>query len=208
MARTVGIFVFDRIEVLDLGGPFEVFSVANRLALRAGREAPFRVRTVSRDGGFVTARGGYRFCPSDGFADLPAPEILIVPGGVVERECARPEVIDWLASAHAQAELTASICTGAFLLARAGLLDGLRVTTHHEDIDALARQYPELTVLRGRAWVDEGGIVTSGGISAGIDMCLHLLARLEGAQTARAVARQMEYAWRGEDMTPAPEQPA
>ena len=199
MVRTVSIFVFDEIEVLDLAGPFEVFSVASRLALRRGEEAPFRVVTVSRDGGEVAGRGGFRFRPSHGFADAPGADLLIVPGGVVEAECARPEVIGWIRAAHARAELTASVCTGAFLLAQAGLLGGLPVTTHHEDIDALARRFPELSVARGRAWVDTGRIVTSAGISAGIDMCLHLLARLEGQDAARAVARQMEYPWRAED---------
>jgi transcriptional regulator GlxA family with amidase domain len=198
LAKTVGIFVFDEIEVLDLGGPFEVFSVANRLALRQGRNEPFRVLTISRDGRAVLARGGYRFCPSNSFADAPAPDILIVPGGVVDLECARPEVIAWIKSAHRAAELTASVCTGSFLLAEAGLLDGLSVTTHHEDIDALAARFPALTAVRDQTWVDEGRIVTSAGISAGIDMCLHLIERLEGVDLAQAVARQMEYGWRSD----------
>jgi len=197
MSKTVGIYVFDEIEVLDLGGPFEVFSVANRLAVKEGQAQPFNVVTVSRDAETVEARGGYRFCPAHRFADAPAIDILVVPGGVVDHECARPEVIAWLRSTHDGAELTASVCTGAFLLAEAGILAGMTATTHWEDINDLERRYPDLSVQRGPLWVDEGRVVTSGGISAGIDMSLHLVRRLLGENLARRVARQMEYDWRG-----------
>jgi len=196
MSKTVEIFVFDEIEVLDLGGPFEVFSVANRLAQHDGEAPPFNVVTVAREAGTVLARGGYEFCPSHSFADAPPADVLVVPGGVVEQECTRTEVISWLRQAYEEAELTASICTGAFLLAEAGVLSGLGVTTHWEDIDDLERRYPDLKVQRDRLWVDEGRVVTSGGISAGIDMSLHLVHRLEGQDLAERVARQMEYDWR------------
>ncbi|HEY9079696.1 DJ-1/PfpI family protein [Magnetovibrio sp.] len=196
ISKTVAIYVFDEIEVLDLGGPFEVFSVANRLAAKDGRDQPFNVVTVSSGADIVQARGGYRFCPSHNFANVPPADVLVVPGGVVDHECARPDVIAWLRQAHDGAELTASVCTGAFLLAEAGVLTGLEVTTHWEDIDELERRYPDLHVLRDRLWVDEGRVVTSGGISAGIDMSLHLVRRLEGLDLARRVARQMEYDWR------------
>jgi len=196
MSQTVGIFVFDEIEVLDFSGPFEVFSVANRVAHRDGAAPPFTVVTVSRTGGEVLARGAYRFVPSHGFADAPMIDILLIPGGVVDAECARADVIDWIKTVDAGAALTASICTGAFLLAKAGLLTGLSATTHWEDIDDLERQYPQMTVKRGLPWVDEGRIVTSGGISAGISMSLHLVRRLLGGDFALRVARQMEYDWR------------
>lgn len=195
MAKTVAIFVFDEIEVLDFSGPFEVFSVANRLAVKAGAAQPFNVITVSRSGGEIVARGGYRFVASHGFANEPDIDILLIPGGVVDRECERADVVSWIKSAHERASLTASVCTGAFLLAKAGLLDGHTVTTHWEDIDDLERLYPTLTVKRDVPWVDEGAIVTSGGISAGISMSLHLVRRLLGADFATGVARQMEYQW-------------
>ena len=198
MSNTFGIFVFDEIEVLDLGGPFEVFSVANRLAERAGTPPPFEVLTIAESPGAITARGGYRFLPSHDFSTAPPIDILIIPGGVVAHICARPGVIDWIARAHDGSMLTASICTGAFLLAKAGLLAGRKATTHWEDIDDLQRQYPDITVMRDQTWVDEGDIVTSGGISAGIDMSLHLIRRLEGGELAEAVARQMEYDWRSD----------
>ena len=196
MSKTVAIYVFDEIEVLDLGGPFEVFSVANRLALRDTGRQPFNVVTVAQKAATIQARGGYRFCPSHSFADAPPADILVVPGGVVDHECAQPDVIVWLRQAYEAAELTASICTGVFLLAEAGVLSGLSVTTHWEDIADLERRYPDLNVQRDRLWVDEGRVVTSGGISAGIDMSLHLVRRLEGQELAQGVARQMEYDWR------------
>lgn len=196
MSKTVAIYVFDEIEVLDLGGPFEVFSVANRLTVKDGRAQPFNVVTVSREDETIQARGGYRYCPSHTFSDAPPADILVVPGGVVDAECARTDVIAWLRQAYDGAELTASVCTGAFLLAEAGLLSGLTVTTHWEDIDDLERRYPGLKVVRDRLWVDEGRIVTSGGISAGIDMSLHLVRRLLGQETAERTAHQMEYDWR------------
>lgn len=195
MTRTVAMFVFDDVEVLDFSGPFEVFSVASCLDLRDQLPAPFSVVTVSRDAGPITARGGYRFLPSHAFADAPAADVLIVPGGVVEAERARPDVIAWIRRASAQAELTAAVCTGAFLLAEAGILDGLTATTHWEDIADLRRLYPAVQVVDDRQWVDEGRVVTSAGISAGIDMSLHLVSRLAGADLARRTARQMEYRW-------------
>ena len=195
MTKTLGIFVFDEIEVLDFSGPFEVFSVANRVAARAGLSPPFRVLTISRSGEAVMARGGYHFMPSHGFGDALALDILIVPGGVVDAECQRAEVIDWIKTVDAGTALTASVCTGAFLLAEAGLLDGRRATTHWEDSDDLERRYPQVRVERDRPWVDEGRIVTSGGISAGISMSLHLVRLDQGEDFAKAVARQMEYTW-------------
>jgi len=197
MTKTVGIFVFDDIEVLDLGGPFEVFSVANRVVQRSGKEAPFQVITISSAAEQITARGTYQFVPSHTFANAPFVDIMIIPGGVVDQECKNPDVVKWITKTNTTTELTASVCTGAFLLAKAGLLCGLNVTTHWEDIDDLARDYPDLNVVCNQPWVDEGKIVTSAGISAGISMSLHLIQRLISKDTAITVARQMEYDWQG-----------
>lgn len=196
MTRAVGIYVFDEVEVLDFSGPFEVFSVANRVAARAGAEEPFAVHTISRDGEAITARGGYRFIPSHGFDYAPPNDIVVIPGGVVDRECADAEVIAWLRAQDNRSEITASVCTGAFMLAAAGLLTGRRATTHWEDMDDLARRYPEVEVVGDAPWVDEGAVVTSAGISAGISMSLHLVRRLAGQDLAIRTARQMEYDWR------------
>ena len=198
MTRRVGILAFPEVEVLDLAGPFEVFSVASRLSRRLRPEAPpaFEVLVLSRDGAPVAARGGLVVTPALALDASPPLQVLVIPGGVVgavERDAA---VLDWIARRAAEAEVTASVCTGAFVLAAAGLLEGLDVTTHWEDQADLQAAYPGLRVVPGRRWIDHGAVATSGGISAGIDLALHLLDRLEGRALAVATARQMEYDWR------------
>lgn len=197
MTRHVAIYLFDDVEVLDFAGPYEVFTTASRVAQRQRPDAPppFSVSAVASHDSPVRARTGLSVSPDARFGGYPPVDVLIVPGGVVDGELARPEVISWIAETAATAELTASVCTGAFLLATAGLLDGRRVTTHWEDIPDLRRRFSALTVLENTPWVDEGRIVTSAGISAGIDMSLHLVERLAGRTLAEATARQMEYRW-------------
>lgn len=197
MTRTIGIFVFDDVEVLDLGGPFEVFSVASRVAVRRGEQSPFSPVMIATGSGPVHARGGFRVLPDFTLEDHPALDVLVVPGGVVDRVQADVRVVDWVRRQAARVPLVASVCTGAFVLAQAGLLVGRTVTTHWEDQADLARQFPELRVVSGRSWVDEGHVITSGGISAGIDMSLHLVSRLHSPDLATATARQMEYRWEG-----------
>ncbi len=196
--RTVGIFVYDDIEVLDFAGPFEVFSVATRVALRERPEsaAPFDVHLIGRSLDTIKARGGLPVVPHHGITDHPKLDVVVIPGGVVTEERQRADVVAWIRAQAETRALVASVCTGAFLLAEAGLLDGLSVTTHWEDADDLQRDFPGLTVLRDRGWVDEGRVVTSGGISAGIDMALHLVRRIAGPDLAHLTARQMEYEWR------------
>ncbi len=192
---TVAIFIFDEVEVLDFAGPFEVFSTASRVRARAGAEAPFRVVTIAKGPGPVSARGGLSVSPRHHFGEHPDIDVLIVPGGDVTRELGDAQVIQWIAEVSTKAQLTASVCTGAFLLAAAGLLEGRRVTTHWEDVDDLRQQFPRLRVEGGERWIDEGPIATSAGISAGIDLCLHLVGRLEGDELAVRTARQMDYPW-------------
>jgi len=200
MSCQVAIYVFDHVEVLDFAGPYEVFTTAARVHGRRepGLPAPFQVATVARTRDPVRARAGLVTVPDHGFSDCPELDLLIVPGGVVNAELARPEVIDWIRSTAARTPLVASVCTGAFLLAKAGLLSGRRVTTHWEDIADLRAAHPDLTVVDDQRWVDEGAIVTSAGIAAGIDMSLHLVARLVDPELAAATARQMDVPWRPE----------
>jgi transcriptional regulator GlxA family with amidase domain len=196
--RNVGIYVFDEVEVLDFAGPFEVFSTASRVFCRAqpGAEPPFQVFTVSASRGPVSARGGLVVQPRYSFTDHPALHVLVVPGGVVTAELDRPRVIAWVAARSATAEVTASVCTGAFLLARARLLKGKSATTHWEDIADLRAMAPATRVVHGVRWVEEGSVLTSAGISAGLDMSLHIVARLAGRDLAARTARQMDYEWR------------
>ena len=196
--RSVGIYVFDEVEVLDFAGPFEVFSTASRVAGRLWPErAPvFRLTLIADRPRTVLARGGFPVVAGAGFADHPAFDVFVVPGGDVSKELARSDVNDFIARTGRATPLTASVCTGAFLLARAGLLDGRRVTTHWEDIDDLRRSFPALRVEAGPQWIDTGPVVTSAGISAGLDMSLHLVSRLESVELAERTARHMDYIWR------------
>ena len=198
--RNVGIYVYDDVEVLDFAGPFEVFSTASRVFRRTepGAEPPFEVFTVGASRSPVSARGGLVVEPRYSFTDHPALNVLLVPGGVVTAELDRPRVIAWVAARAATAELTASVCTGAFLLARAGLLKGKSATTHWEDVADLRAMAPATRVVPGVRWVEEGALITSAGISAGLDMSLHIVARLAGRDLAVRTARQMDYEWRDE----------
>ncbi len=197
MTTSIAIYLFPDVEVLDFAGPYEVFTTASRVSRRhdAGAAEIFRVFTVARTAGLVRARAGLEVRPDHTIVDHPRIDVLVVPGGVVTQELDCPETIDWIAKRSREARLTASVCTGAFLLARAGVLDGKSATTHWEDIADLRALFPRLQVLEGRRWVDEDKVVTSGGISAGIDMSLHLVERLAGRELALATARQMEVDW-------------
>ncbi len=193
----VVILAFDEVEALDLAGPYEVFTTASRMALRDQPDAPppFEVSCVARTRATVRARAGMAIVPTHGFADVPPVDVLVVPGGVVDAAMACPPTLDWIASVHRNTRLTASVCTGAFLLAASGVLTSGPATTHWEDLADLARQFPALEVRDGVRWVDQGRIVTSAGISAGIDMSLHLVARLRDEALAQRTARQMAFQW-------------
>jgi len=194
-SRRVAILVYDEVEVLDVAGPYEVFSVASRLARRRSPEAPppFVVSLISVDGRPVHARGGFVMTPHNALADAPAPHILIVPGGVADAVERNPTVTSWLRRRAETTEVVASVCTGAFVLAAAGLLDGFEATTHWEDASGLGERYPSLTVNAERRWIDHGRVATSAGISAGIDLALHLVARFASPELAAATARQMDH---------------
>lgn len=194
----VALYIYDQAEVLDFSGPFEVFSTASRICSSAD---PFNVFLVSEKGDVVMARGGYSVNPSYGFHNHPEIDVLIVAGGVHNREMSKARVLDWIAEQAKKAKLVASVCTGAFLLAKADVLTNENVTTHWQDIPDLRRSYPNLTVHEARPWIDAGTVVTSAGISAGIDMSLHLVSRLYGSELAEKTARQMEFAW-GENRKP------
>lgn len=195
--RRIAIFMFDGVEALDFAGPFEVFTTASRMRAREGASVvpPFEVRTVSRDGGTAQARAGLRVHIDHAFADAPPCDVLLVPGGVVDAALACPATLAWLARTGASCEIVASVCTGAFLLAAAGLAQGQPLTTHWEDIAALREAWPGGTVVDGVRWVGPGRVLSSAGIASGIDMSLHLVERLAGRALAERTARQMEVRW-------------
>mgnify|MGYP001226932849 CR=1 FL=1 len=197
MTISVGIYIFPDAEVLDFAGPYEVFTTASRVFRRTSPSLPepFTVFTIAREAGTVKARAGLVVRPDYTFAHHPPIDVLLVAGGIVTDELNTPAVAEWIAHTSASAKLTASVCTGSFLLARAGLLDHRSATTHWEDISELRALFPAVSVVERRRWVDEDSIVTSAGISAGIDMSLHLVERLAGRELAVRTARQMDYDW-------------
>jgi transcriptional regulator GlxA family with amidase domain len=190
--RRVCIVVFDEVEVLDFCGPFEVFSVTG------GRQglAPFEVCTVSEDGERITARGGLSVNPAYSFENCPRSDILLMPGGMgTRREMNNQGMLDWLKRNAEDAELVLSVCSGALVLAKAGLLNGLSATTHHCALDELRAIDRDIAVDGEKRFIDNGGVIVSAGISAGIDMSLHVVARLLGKHQALETAQYMEYEW-------------
>jgi transcriptional regulator GlxA family with amidase domain len=186
----IGIYIYNQAEVLDFSGPFEVFSTAKRL----GAE-DLNLFLISETAEPVIARGGFKVLPDYSLNNHPKIDLLMVVGGVHTDEMNKPNVLDWISSVSESASQVVSVCTGVFLLAKAGLLEGLKVTTHWEDISDLAQQFPSLNVISDKRWVASGKFTTSGGISAGIDMSLHFVSVHNGLQFAKKVARQMEYSW-------------
>lgn len=197
MTVNIAIYVFQNVEVLDFAGPYEVFTCATRVQQRddATKPAAFNVFTVGSSKMPVTARAGLLVSPDCDFTSHPVIDVLIVAGGVVDQELNKTDVIDWIRHAAGKCQLTVSVCTGAFLLARAGLLDDRPATTHWEDQQDLQQMFPEVDVRGNCRWVDDGDIITSGGISAGIDMSLHIVERMLGRSLAARTARQMEFDW-------------
>jgi transcriptional regulator GlxA family with amidase domain len=183
----IGILVFDEVEELDFVGPLEVFGVASRLKGGIG------IVTLSKNGRQIRGRYGLRIQPDCSFADCPRLDLLIVPGGKGAREQVRhdEESIAFV-TAHASRGSIASVCTGALVLAAAGILDGKKATTHWAALDML-RQYPKVHVVEGARFVRDGNVTTSAGISAGIDLALEIVRELHGERTAAEVARDMEY---------------
>jgi transcriptional regulator GlxA family with amidase domain len=196
--RTVAILLFNEIEVLDFAGPFEVFGVADRKA----NPRPFRVITVAERGP-VYARNGLSINPTYLLNDHPTADIIIVPGGGghqtdgtpfgSRREMDNPAVINWIRRTAEQAELVLSVCTGSFLLGKAGLLDGLAATTHYLAVDGMQQAAPNTELRPTERYVDNGKIITSAGISAGIDLSLYVVGRLLGKDVADETARYMQY---------------
>jgi transcriptional regulator GlxA family with amidase domain len=194
---SVGILVFDGVAVLDVAGPFEVLSRA-RLepgveSRRSDEQALFDVHTVARTREPVTATGGLVLVPSHSFADAPRIDLLLVPGGFGTRPLLQDaETIEWIRATAAKARVTASVCTGALLLARAGLLDGRRATTHRGSFGLLASLGKDIAVDGEARFVDDG-VLTSAGVASGMDLALHVVETVFGPEVADETARYIEY---------------
>ncbi|MCH9718956.1 MAG: DJ-1/PfpI family protein [Actinomycetia bacterium] len=196
----VALLMFEDMDLLDFGGPYEVLLTANRLAERDGGQPPFRVLTVSPDGGPVTAYGGVGLQPHGRADQVTDAAAVVIPGAIaIDRVCADPQITTTVAQLADTAEITTSICTGAFLLAQVGLLADRAWTTHWEDIPELHRrlagsgQNPQPASEPGARLVDDGDVITAGGLSCGLDLGLQLVSRLVSPELAQACARQLDY---------------
>jgi transcriptional regulator GlxA family with amidase domain len=190
MKKNVAILLFDDVEVLDFAGPFEVFAVADELR----GHTVFNLCTVATLRATIRAVNGLKVLADYTLEDCPAPDVLIVPGGAGTRKLLQqPTLLEWLRIKSRSAEIVASICTGALVLGKIGLLDGLQTTTHHQCLDELRAIAPAAIVDPSQRFHDNGKFCTAAGISAGIDLSLHLIARLLGPEAATETARHMEY---------------
>ncbi len=185
----VGILIFPEVELLDFCGPYEAFTAAS-----LDGERCFNTFTVAESLEPVAANAGLRTLPDFTLNTAPAIDVLVVPGGRgTRREIDNTALIDWIATIAGTATLTTSVCTGSFLLAQAGLLEGGKATTHWGSIERMREVFPTIEVQEGVRWVDDGTVVSSAGVSAGIDMSLHVIERLAGRAAAESSARLMEY---------------
>lgn len=192
MPRNLAIVIFDDAEVLDFCGPFEVFAVSRDR--NDGETNLFNVYTVAEKAAPVIARNGLSINPTYTFENCPKPNIFLIPGGRGTRTEMHNEVLlAWIQKHAPDAELVLSVCTGALVLARAGILSGLSATTYHTEFDNLQAQDETITVCPAERFVDNGKVITSAGISAGIDMSLYVVAKLHGPEQARWTAGRMEY---------------
>jgi transcriptional regulator GlxA family with amidase domain len=204
MRMTVGVLIFDDVEVLDFAGPFEVFSrtrtIAGAESRRTDDSAPFETFTVARSRDAVTAIGGLTVTPRYSWADAPPIDILVVPGGFGTRALLNDQaMLEWIREAAARSRQVTSVCTGALLLAKIGLLQGKRATTHWAGLDLLASIDPTIRVQRDRRVVHDG-VFTSAGVSAGIDMSFAVVEQICGRGVAIETAHYIEYPWGQHDV--------
>lgn len=204
MTARIAILVFDDFDLIDAGGPYEVFLTASRLSERDGNGSLYEVVMVSPSGADVTAYGGMALTGLASPADVGAVDLVIVPGTIdVSSALASEDLNRAVSTLTGAAPLVASVCTGAFLLARAGLLDGKQATTHWEDVADLGAVPGVGAVTDLRRWVDAGEVVTSGGLTSGMHMSLHLVARAHGVEMAARTARQLDLEWDPSGQRPA-----
>ena len=196
--KSVAILLFDHVEVLDFAGPFEVFSVAGRREVGE----PFEVFTVAEKS-LVSARNKLMVSPTYTFETCPPCDLFLIPGGGgfypdgtpfgSRKEMNNPVMLDWIRQRAETAEHVLSVCTGALILARAGLLEHQEATTHYLAVDQLRAISPTIRVSPEKRWVDNGKIILSAGVSAGIDMAFHVVSLQQGTMVAREAAAYMQY---------------
>lgn len=181
---TVAVLLFDGVEIIDYSGPWEVFG-----------EAGFKVHTVAEKSDPIVATFGQKLIPDYTFKNSPGADILLVPGGNSGKASNNPAIIKWIQGEAQKSKYVMSVCTGAFLLSKAGLLDGLSATTVMGGIDRLAEVSPRTKVVHDQRYVDNGKVITTAGLSSGIDGAFHLLSKIQGKGSAQVAALGMEYRW-------------
>ena len=189
--RNVAIVIYNQMELLDFAGPAEVFAAAD-----GGRA--YKVYTVAETDRPIKSQGFVTITPQYTIENCPRPDILVIPGGNAASVTKSQKMVDWVKDVSGNAEHVLSVCTGAFVLGRAGLLDGLEATTHHGAIPGLRRTYPKVKVRTDVRVVDNGKILTAAGVSAGIDGALHVVSKMRGQKIAQKTAEYMEYRWQPE----------
>lgn len=197
--RKVAIFIFDEVEVLDFAGPFEIFGVTGK---QNGGEGLFDVFTVAEKPS-ISARNNLVITPTYTFENCPTPDILLIPGGGgiskdgvpfgSRREMNNENLLNWVREMNKKVELLLSVCTGSLILAKAGLLEGLSATTHFKAVEQMREVAPNTTLFPEKRWVDNGRIILSAGVSAGIDMSLYVVSKLHGKEVADATAAYIQY---------------
>jgi transcriptional regulator GlxA family with amidase domain len=197
--RTVAIFIFDDVEVLDFAGPFEIFGVAGKYG---GGEGHFEVFTVAEKPK-IAARNNLVVEATYIFENCPIPDILLIPGGGgfkpdgtpfgTRREMNNEILLDFVRKMNKKVELLLSVCTGSLILAKAGLLEGLSATTHFKAVEQMRAVAPNTQIFPEKRWVDNGRIILSAGVSAGIDMSLYVVGKLHGKEVADATAEYIQY---------------
>ncbi|MCH4248419.1 MAG: DJ-1/PfpI family protein [Acinetobacter populi] len=186
----IGILIFNEVEVLDFAGPFEVFSIASHHSKKL-----FNVFTIAEKDNVIIARNGLKILPHCSFEDNVDIDILIIPGGYGAEtiEFKNQKLLEWIIEINHKTIITASVCTGAIILAETKLLNGKKATTHWMDIDRLKKDYPAIQVIAERKYVEDGKFITSGGISAGINMSFYIIEKLYGKEVVVNTAKRMEY---------------
>jgi transcriptional regulator GlxA family with amidase domain len=186
----VGIFIFNDIELLDFAGPFEVFSVSSSL----NQNELFEVFTVTEDGKAIKSVNGLKVLPDYSFSDHPQIDLLIIPGGIGSKtEMQKETVLQWITDNYKSSKLTMSVCSGARLLGKLGLLDGVECITHHEVIPELIEIAPKAIIKAGNRFLGKDKLYTSAGVSAGIDLSLHIVKMLYGSSIEAETRVYMEY---------------
>jgi transcriptional regulator GlxA family with amidase domain/YHS domain-containing protein len=193
----VAFVLSDGAVMIDFAGPWEVFQDAmiggNNMDMKMGM---FKLYTVAETTKPIRASGGMKIIPDYSFADAPAPKVIVIPAQSAQGHPSQA-MQDWIRKSAKTADVTMSVCTGAFLLANTGLLSGKAATTHHSSYKQIAMDYPDIQLRRGARFVDNGNIATAGGLSSGIDLALHVVERYYGRETAETTAYEMEYQGRG-----------